>query len=88
MSCRDFRDVTSMFGISLEMEMYILSSASQVGLHWRPPGQTTTTTPIQKTFDGVKRSGKFAILYLYKIGEGRGSGGTFWKIEVQDSIFA
>ncbi len=41
--------------------------------------------------DEIKSSGKhgrFAILYSYNIGEGRGSGGTFGKINVQDSIFA
>ncbi len=38
--------------------------------------------------DEIKSSGKFAILYLYKIGGGRGSRGTFGKINVQDSIFA
>ena len=36
----------------------------------------------------IKSFGKFAIFYLYKIGGGRGSAGTFGKIDVQDSIFA
>ncbi len=38
--------------------------------------------------DEIKSSGKFAILYLYKIGGGRGSGGTSGKFNVQYSIFA
>ena len=36
--------------------------------------------------DWIKSSGKFAILYLYKIGGGRGSEGTFGKIKIQDSM--
>ncbi len=34
-----------------------------------------------------KVSGKFAILYSYKIGGGGGVRGTFGKNKIQDSIF-
>ncbi len=35
----------------------------------------------------IKSSGKFAILYPYKIGGMEGPRGTYGKIKVQDNIF-